>query len=193
MTAYYFPDSRCAFVRVPKTASTTIMDVFFGKATAKADGPLPSKEFWSYDKSFAFIRHPVERFRSIKAMFLERGMLPRYDAPKEWKEPTTEQILDLVRDKRYKLSKANYQEVLKIHAIPMIHPYFSLNKVDKIFRYEDMEEEWIKLADYLGIQPPPMNMLNVSKIPVVLTDEEIKMVQDFYKEDLKTFNYRKVK
>lgn len=192
MTAYMYANPRCAFVRIPKTASTSIMEAFFDKSTAKADGPLPSKRMWSYTKSFAFVRHPVSRFRSIKAMFAERGLLPRYEAPKEWRDPTTEQILELVDNRDYRLSKVNYLEVMKIHAIPMTHGYFSLDKVERIFRYEKMDEEWDNLAGYLGVEPPNMNALNVSKIPVELTKEEINMIQDFYKEDMKVFRYKRI-
>lgn len=195
MTAYMYSDPRCAFVRVPKTGSTSIMNAFFGKPTARADCPLPSKEFWNYEKSFAFVRHPLDRFISVMSMFLQRGanIYGEFDVPKGWSTPTTNQILDLVNDNKFKLSKVNYLETLKIHALPQSHDYHSLSTVDRIFKYEGMSTVWDELAIYLNIDAPNMVRLNTSYYAVQLTDAEIDTVQDFYKKDYRAFKYKKMK
>ena len=185
MVAYLFEDPDVAFVRVPKTGSSSILQAFFRqKPKAKWDGCLPPKDVWNYDRSFAVVRNPIDRMRSCVAMFTARGHAPEYDCPKGWQTPTVEQIIELVAYGGVRPSKTGYLNVLKMHAIPQTHPYFALECVDRLFLFEDVfVDGWAKIADFLGVLEPEQLHINASKNLRSFTLEQERMIKEFYAAD----------
>jgi len=191
MTNFLIEHPKCVFIHIPKTGGSSIRRGFFEgnyKKTAKGKIPL----LWRRYYKFAFVRNPYTRFLSCYRMF-------RWGMDKtKWNNMideglTFERFMEIARDDSIDIWKRDtYEEKLRHHAIPQTHPDNCLEYADFVGRFENLNEDFKKVCDHLGIEGE-LPHLNISggkkKDDVVLTDEIIEFIQDYYAEDFKQLNY----
>lgn len=184
MPTYYYADRDIAFVRVPKTGSSSIMQAFL------PEKPLPEHRIFSPipctlqpQKSFAFVRHPIQRLASAIAMFRARSFGAGLDL---------EQIFSILNDDEIGIDKNTSESLLKLHIIPMTHNHFGLEHVERIFYYEIFPQEWMRLANYLNVDPPQIMLLGPSSIGLRpnFTKAEQAKIKQVYHDDFEHFGYK---
>lgn len=185
MVSYLFGEPlNCAFVRVPKTGSTSVIQGLLkplhGPGLDVRDGPVPSE--WRV-KSFAFVRNPIDRVISCLSMFNDRKHMRKRGSKVELT------LQDIVRIARSESGCPTINHI-KLHAIPQTSDYFGLDRLDRLFRFEQFEKEWSALADFLSINEPGIIHRNRSKNRVVLKDNDIDLIRDFYREDFEVLGYQ---
>lgn len=185
MPSYYYHDPDCYYVRVPKTGSTSVTRAFFGKPFSRTFGPIP--ETWR-GRSFAFVRHPVDRFYSAVAMF--RTHKTKTLSETYWRDRLTPRLaIELVKADAVEIGKADFWQLCKLHLIPMTHEHFGLDRVEKILRFERFAEEWIALARYLEIETPPVRCLKYAKSTVERDPDVDAEIRELFAADFETFGY----
>lgn len=190
MTVLRFANPECCFVRIPKSASTSLINAFLGgvkNSVERVDGPaLPE---WQNYKSFCFTRHPLRRFESAYKMF--SGYPTKHPQERKAKRNlSVASILELLEDDSVKpAAHGNYFEKLKLHTIPMTHAYFGLASVKKVFRFEALEEDWNSLAAYLDIPVPTATHMRKEENKISLSDVEADLVRAYFKADFEAFDY----
>ena len=191
MPCYIYPDLGVVFVRVPKTGSTSVRGQFLGKPLPehRIFGPIPEK--YRYLKSFAYVRHPTERFASAIAMFRKhKTMLWSDDAGRFARTICANSVIDLLDDERVRPGKNNYFELLKLHAIPMTHEHFGLELVERIFRFESFKTEWAELAGFMGVPAPTLvHVKSGKREKPTFTEAEEDRIRRFFAADFERFDY----
>ena len=191
MPALRFTDPDCCFIRVPKTASTSVIRGFFGgleNAAEVVHGPMP--EAWAGLPSFCFVRHPVARFVSAFAMF------------KSYRVNTAAE-----RAMRARLSVGTVAELLVDETV-VPRPGGSYAERAQAARAADVG--WLvrpgagrpgvplrtagrstggELADYLGRPVPALPHFRRSDAPARLTAADQALVREIYREDFARFGY----
>lgn len=169
-----YPDvgAGVTFVRIPKAASRSVILGFFDRQRAEY-GKVNSP-------SFAIVRNPYDRFASCLAMFSPGGRFAIDDL-------TASDVLARLR--RDDFSGSHKHEVLREHCLPMMHSYFQLNKVDRIFRFENLAEEWRNIAEFIGASVSPMPHVGPRQVAISLTDADRETVREIYAEDFEAFGY----
>jgi len=152
-----FENPDCVFIRIPKTASTSIV-----KGILK-DANLLRVEFdrETFDQeltdlfSFAFVRNPYHRIASALRMF--QNYRTKTDSEVQIKKKLDLDLaLDIVEDESLPIDEDHYLSKLRLHHLPMTHPAMMLDKADTIARYEDLDGEVERLAKRLGIPMSPI-------------------------------------
>lgn len=190
MPCYVHPSKNVVFVRVLKTGSSSVRRQFFGKPLAKDRifGPIPKQ--YRHLKSFAYVRHPVDRFASAIVMFKKHKTIDSPRAQKFAQTLCADSLLDLLEDERVQIGKSDYFRLLKLHAIPMTHEHFGLDLVKRIFRFERFETEWVELARYIGVPAPALIHAKSSKHhKPTFTNTEEDRIRRFFAADFERFNY----
>jgi hypothetical protein len=150
-------------------------------------GPIPDQ--WLYLKSFACIRNPFDRFASCLHMFKTYKTKTREELYFQ-KSLTAQKVIDIIENKSIPINRDNYFTKLKLHAIPMSSDYFSLGKVDKIFRFEYFENEWANISNFLKIdKTPPLIHERKTDNKSLLSPSEKALVHDYFKNDFDEFGY----
>lgn len=156
-------------IGVPRTASGSMQDSFnehpgviMLNTTARnvvADG-LKKKygQKWDSAFTFAFVRNPIDRFASAYATTMPGGC------------KTTEEAME-------------YNPTI---FIPMC--VFINEPLDFIGRYENIQKDWKKMTEMIGVD---VKLLWVNRGPKKpkLNKKQVEFVKDYYKEDFKRFNY----
>lgn len=169
----YYPERNIIFIQIPKTASRSIRRAFFPKIYrrliyAKLPIGIPS---------FAFVRNPFDRFMSAFNMFCSGY--------------SVDDVLSIVSDPGVPIGTTNRVQIIKFHCLPMAHPCFDLENVTRIFRYEDLINEWNALAEFLKIPVPKRTHIGgrYPKRKIVSRDRDL--IYKFYAKDFRRFNYNR--
>lgn len=173
------------FIRVPRTASTSIGNVSFignGSHTTADDirrimyrniiGLTYAEMF-----KFGFVRNPWDRLVSM--CFYKKN----YGAHAVDKESFNEYVESMERNnlKYWRFPQWRY----------LCYKSGEIS-VDFVGRYENLQEDWEKVCQKLGMYED-LQYLNVGKhLPYkeYYTDESIEKVSELYKEDIEIFNYK---
>lgn len=165
MPVYQYDDLQLMFVRVPKTASSSIMSVL-PKPTKRH--MLPVHVYSDY-KSIAVVRNPIERFASALGMFSKRQGTTFDDAKR--------------------LSYGIGDLTASVHFLPMMHEHFMLTSVRAVYRYEELSDKWGEMLDFMGVPEVELPHVKESYDPVVLTDTQVDWIKLRYASDFVTFVY----
>lgn len=196
-----FHKHQLVFIAIPKTASTSIWWLLRNR-TDGFEGHQHYSILDVYEKndkdlvdfyySFAVVRNPYTRFISaFKHMKKNRNLGSGIETP-----------LDKLKD-LYKKMQLSENKILERHMdddvwIPQ-NQWCCIHKipvVDKIMRYETLEEEWNKFVEFqnaripishISDELPKHNVGDDSEI--ILGDEEKKYIQKIYRNDFTIFGY----
>ena len=176
---------REALLSIPNTKGTGHRSLFrnelIGRRTGNGTRKLGRRI--SYFK-FAFVRHPLDRLVScwnrhtqINNMFNENG------------KPI--ESFDYFIDK---LASNEYTDKYRYTVLPMVNWLQDENgKIDMEFigRFENLSNDWDSLAEQIGCELPLPRKNNTrhKRWMKYFTPKTRKMMEDYYKEDMETFNY----
>ena len=205
---YYSPEYELFYMRTSKCASTTISDWLMKNARSSGCGTNKEWLYWmDWKRSFVVIRNPFDRVVSSYRYFIKKRELTSI---MEREDYTFSEYVDKLittfnvepkflemRDGIFKkggLIKKHRMNVLRIHTIQLTHPFYLADKFEDILRFENLQEDWSRLLSKYNIPNiKPLGDLNRSNSDIqyrdYYDDTTIDKVANFYKHDLKIFNY----
>ncbi|GAG91093.1 unnamed protein product [marine sediment metagenome] len=174
------------FIRVPRTASTSIGNVSFignGSHTTAIDirniirrnlrGGLTYKEMFK----FGFVRNPWDRLVSM--CFYKKN----YGTHAIDKESFSRYVEKMDRNNLKLWRMAQWRYLCDKHGRII---------VDFVGRYEDLQEDWEKVCDFVGMYEDleQHNMGKQLHYKEYYTDESREKVSELYREDIELFDYK---
>lgn len=151
MTLMRFEDPSCVFIRVRKTGSTSIVRGLLGGVgnTAEMVTGAPFPPQWDGLFTFAFVRNPFERLVSCLAMFRSHPVETEAEADLR-KRLDLHTLLDVVEDDAIDFTGPDYRSKMRLHALPMSHPSYHLDRADFVGRFESFDDDYLRVAARLG-------------------------------------------
>lgn len=183
-------------IGVPKNASSSIYDALKNLTDRNHDHETIIDTYKNHDSdlvehytSLAVVRNPYDRFFSACHQI-------RRDEP-ENANLTVSEIID--------------QEIIKTSYVNDVfipqHHFISIGGkmlIDKILKYEELEEEWKKFTTEFNKTSPfpiqkmlPRSNVSLGKIPweeeiLTLSQDELELINDRYAKDFTMFGYKKI-
>ncbi|MEM9410046.1 MAG: sulfotransferase family 2 domain-containing protein [Planctomycetota bacterium] len=196
MSAFLLEDPDCVLIHIPKTAGRSIrMGIWKGQYKGPYFGKLP-ESLDSYFK-FAFVRNPFDRICSVWRMF-STGSQNSANYKRNWTpdpELQLSDILEIVEDESiiYDERRKTFKEIIKHHAIPMTHPFNSIQEADFVGKFESLEEDWKSICVKIDKAYEPLPHMNFTESDLayresINTENRIR-IEKIYREDLETFGY----
>ena len=193
-------DSKFIFISNARTGSTSMMDML-DKATASHKrhylglGALPFEYHMSLEDSIknhpeaadyfkcCFVRNPWSRFLSSFREFSNY-----------WHAPWNEDITRFREFEDFCLSFPSLNIRNDIHFIPLTNQIYIDGNVsmDFIGRFENYKEEVYRLFSLLRLPEPNLEHYRATTgdhYRSVYTDKSRKVIEDYYADDIKNFNY----
>ena len=187
----------CSFIHIPKSAGTVIRDVLKThdqKFKVIFGHPTFSEIQAEYDVSnyykFTFTRNPWDRF--VSAFFY----LKKNDKDEELlnearKKVSNYSFASFVKELRLEKNQLNHDHFL--HFRPQIHFLESLDNIDFIGRFENLQEDFNTICDKTGIPRQTLPYTNETKhkhYTEYYDDETKQFVAERYAKDIEYFNYK---
>lgn len=193
MSNFLLKNPNCVFIHIPKTAGTSIR-----KGVWKSDyegpyfGTIPKE--WENLFSFAFVRHPLQRFVSAYHMFTEGAKGdPAWSLPHDARVLTIEEFLEIVLDQSiiYDQRRHTFEEKIRHHTIPQTHPFNCLHLAKFIGRYENFNKDFETIKKEMGIinEVPHIHYTKKVNWKDILKGEVLDKCITFYKNDFEELNY----
>lgn len=189
MSTFIFDDPKAAFIHIPKTGGLTIRKGIWG---GRYDGPYVGewKEEWDKLFSFAFVRHPIDRFVSAFYMFTEGTNVKS-------KPRNPNMSVDLFADRAFYSTDYDVTHSIAHHTVPITHPINNIDKADFIGRYERFESDLKAIKVHLGIDDPWIPKFNVSQryatwkqvVKKEMSPGTYNQLLDYYHDDFVEFDY----
>jgi hypothetical protein len=195
VTAFLIHQPRCVFIHIPKTAGRSMRDVLFaGGHDGPVDGPLP--EAWRGHFAFAIVRNPFDRLVSAWKMFSEGTDGVDWPYPRDGQRGIgLRGFLDILTDDSitYDPPRRTFEQRIRGHALPQTHPFYCLDRADFVGRFEDLHDDWSRLADQLGLacrELPRVNTTSRGPYQLYFDDDTRTVAERFYADDLDRLGYR---
>jgi len=157
---------------------------------------IQNQEFYKDKFSFTIIRHPFSRLISTYKMI-------QRDSPEL--KITLDYIIKVTLNLNisYNIPKGNdiksggMDSYIKRHTLPITHSHYGIVdgknnlKVNFICKLENIDKDWKYIQKKLNITStlPKKNVTSNKKI--LLNDEQVKLLYEYYKKDFKIFQYNK--
>ena len=200
MPIFLIKEPRCLFAHIPKTGGNSIRNVVFEK---RYEGPWFGDEIpaeWKPLFSFGFVRNPFDRVVSAWKMFCQGTEDDAWHLPEGGSlDLTLADVLRLGLDETAALGHPHYNQIkptplirLKNHIIPQTHPYHGLSLVQFIGRFENLQRDFARVSQALGIaemELPKTNWTKHSHYRDYFDSESRQLAESLYREDLDTFGY----
>lgn len=178
------------FNHIPKNAGMTIRKGFFGtKNLEKVERQNLSKD--DLKRSFAFVRHPLDRFASGLRYAIQSGWVDEKAA--------VPVVLDLARAKPLDFTQGTDEVKIQQHFFPQTHRLNDLLKTEYVGRFEQLDQQWSWICKCLGIPPKSLRHLNSTqkKGPIhwkeTIPEKYLGEVIELYDLDFKVLQYDKPK
>tara|TARA_B110000444_G_scaffold35541_1_gene31038 strand:- start:1539 stop:2246 length:708 start_codon:yes stop_codon:yes gene_type:complete len=191
-----FDKHKCIFIHIPKAAGVSLSQNLFGNLGGghrkaidyyKIYSPL---EFRRYFK-FTIVRNPWDRLVSAY-LFLKQGGFNEGD--RIWFQNNLSEYNNFEEFVENWITKKNVMSFT--HFIPQyiyITGYWNFILVDKIYKFEFMDEMYIDLNNRLNVTLSNVkkntNLNRVSNYQTYYNDKTRKIVAETYEKDIKLFNY----
>ncbi len=178
MSIFYLkPPIHAVFIHIPKTGGSSIRSVAYKQyASAACHEDIPAN--WPRERSFAFVRHPMDRFVSGWA----------YTGKLDF-----EYLLKLLCDNNVSPRSASKEGVAKHHLLPQTHPFYYLFRAKHVGRFETFQESFEEICHKLEIPSMVLPKSNTSirrcwqeEVPHNL----IGRIIDIYRDDFDQLGYR---
>ena len=193
MSNFLFEKAKCVFIHIPKTGGASIRHgVFKSEYKGPVFAHIPPD--WQKYYKFAFIRNPFDRLVSAWKMFTD-GMENTYRIFEIDQSLSLSDFLAIVTDESiaYGERRTTIAEKIRHHTIPQTHPFNCLQEADFIGRFENLQEDWEKVCQDIGIEPISLPRWNVSKhgnYETYYDDKCRKIAEKYYERDLELLGYR---
>lgn len=181
------------FIRIPKTASTSMREALTPFATKENKEYSPvhitageiinkiGREFFNLFYSFAIVRNPWDRETSEYEFILS--------SPKNLNHKLITELGNFDSYIRWRIENFRLQKCF-------VYSGDGDLLVDFVGRYENLENDFRTICTHIGITAPPLPRLNVAinKKPYreYYTPETEELVRQAYKDDLALFGYDKL-
>lgn len=182
---------KLCYVHIPKTAGTSITNLFKFKQSGHAKMSEISKP--ENYLLFTVIRNPWDRFASA---FYYSSMKKNFwhdNINKKSPHPDYLTLKDLEFNEAIRKYYNKEIKLMSLHFQPMIcYLNDDLSKLDLIIRYENLSEDISTLLKNLGLNKTleVINSSNRKQDYKLLYEEDTKqMIYELYKNDIETFNY----
>lgn len=181
------------FIRINKTASSSIINVLKGKAGLKGEGHQDAlqakrkykKNFDPYFK-FCFVRNPWDRVASCF----------HYNAGRNWDRypfSKTPEFNFWVKEWYAKGARKGFHRFSHSPCIDWISDKRGNITTDFIGRFENLNEDFKTLCDKIGIEDAKLPHLNKSSkhkhYSAYYNQESIDIIAEMHKKDIDYFNY----
>jgi hypothetical protein len=200
MPLFHLNRPPCLFVHLPKTGGNSIRNVVFAR---NYEGPWFGDELppeWRDLFSFSFVRNPYDRLVSAWKMFTQGTADDAWHLPEGGPiRLTLAETIRLGMDPDALFGHPRYNEVrptplvrLKNHILPQCHPYHGLRHVEFIGRFENLQEDFARVADRLGLpvrELPRSNWTQRGNYRDYYDAETLRLAQQYFAEDLDRFQY----
>lgn len=200
MPIFLLKQPPCLFSHVPKTGGNSIRNVVFER---NYEGPwfgdqLPTE--WQGLFSFAFVRNPFDRVVSAWKMFSQGTDDDAWELPEGGAlNLTLDEVLQLGLEEQAPFGHPRYNQVkpdplirLKNHIIPQTHPYHGLQHIQFIGRFENLQADFQRVAEELGlsqIELPKTNWTTHDHYREYYSDRTRQLAERLYRDDLNRFGY----
>ena len=195
MSNFLFVDYGCVLIHIPKNGGTSIRTGFFkGEYEGPKLGMIP--EDWEKYFKFCFVRNPYDRLISCWKMFTSGMSNTNWQFPVDAKpDMSLKEFLGIVMDESIPYDekvRKRYEVKIRHHAIPQTHPYNCLQLADFVGRFENIEEDFRKVCNHLGIKGelPHWNMTERDGYQRYYDDETRKIAEEYYGEDIRQLQYQ---
>jgi hypothetical protein len=184
------------FMHIPKTCGTSIIHALSKYRNSKVTqvrhltSRFYSEEQWNRSYKFCVIRNPYARMISSWKHHTTRYDGPLFDAVINGDTLAGMPFLAYLR-----LVKRLIKETDHANFVPMVdymnHPSVKANKIDRVLKFGNINEDWKKLCSDLKIDIPlgHVNSTNYDHYSKYYTDQTKKIVQSLYRKDFEAFNY----
>lgn len=189
MTCYLHKKFGVVYVQVHKTGSTSIKRGMLGEADDFRSGAIQADWRDCY-RSFAVIRHPYERMRSVIDHFKYQRKIKSQKELDAKNSINAHAVIDVLFDDSIAIGRRDYFERLKKHCLPLTHEYYSIHLVDQIFRSDDFAVMWRDLAKWLNVKPPRLMHKKRARHRTELSRAEKRAVRSAYAEDFERYGYQ---
>ena len=177
---------KCGFIHIPKTAGTTIELLLFNdnlKRTINRPNSLHENiNYYNYYYDyflFSFVRNPYTRIISIYNYYMNNGNKSKYDSNLLCKNTTLDDFLVKYNHTTIKHLRTQYSFLQ------------NSKHINFIGRFENYNKDIIYICNKLKIDKPTINNIRrCDKTNYIITPKFINKVNEIYKIDFETYNYK---
>lgn len=188
-----FRNDNVIFIHIPKCAGSSLLNAYLGYQL----GHISAKQYFLYNplfyrkaEVFSICRHPVKRFISAYD-HLKRLTLWQEEAVISIKRKIQE--YDDIDTFIQKLGENSFiiqsQWFRPQYTFVTISGYVAVNK---IFKLEDLDENFSEIQRYLGVEFSVLNRINAraeSSEKITLTPDSLAILESIYRKDFTLFGY----
>lgn len=193
MSNFLLRDPDCVLIHIPKTAGTSIRKgAWQGRYEGPVHGRIPAE--WQPYPSFAFVRHPFDRFISAWKMFTQGTRNePSWSMPADARPLTLAEFAEIVFDETilFDERRRSFEEKIRHHTMPQTHPFYCLNKADFVGRFESLERDFALMANRVGLQAslPHLHATEHGGWEEQLWGALLDQCKEFYADDFRELGY----
>jgi len=193
MSNFLLRDPDCVLIHIPKTAGTSIRKgAWQGRYEGPVHGSIPAD--WKRFHSFAFVRHPLDRFISAWKMFTQGTRNePNWSLPNDARPLTLEQFAEIAFDDSilFDERRSSFEEKIRHHSMPQTHPFYCLAEADFVGRFECLKRDFALVANRVGLQAelPHMHATGNGGWEEYLWGPLLERCRAFYADDFRELGY----
>lgn len=179
---FYLSKMNAVFYHVPKTGGKSIR--CSTKSSPVEFGEIPAD--WPIGRSFAFVREPLDRlFSGFHYLRQEYGHACLR---------SIRSAVEIAQDKSVPLidKPGDWADVcwLKHHLLCQSDPYYRIDEVQNIGRFENLQQDFDSISDCLGVEKRVLPHFNKTPRPRLnALSKDIEFALDYLMLDYERFGY----
>jgi chondroitin 4-sulfotransferase 11 len=190
MSIFYLNSADVVFIHIPKTGGTSIRKGYFGENYQGPEFEMPVR--WESHFSFAFVRNPYDRLISAWKMFTrgtsELAASGRADLSlASFLQTVVDGSIPYVLGEKYV-----WEEHVRHHTLPQVHPYYCLKDAKFIGRFESLEKDFERVCNHLALPVKPLpvrHRTDRGSYRDYFDKETHELAEKYYAADLAELNY----
>jgi hypothetical protein len=175
-------EKKIVYIHIPKTAGTTVEQIFFNKNGFKSEHKDITfyKDYYDY-YIFSFVRNPYTRIISIYNYFINGGNKSNFDKNKINPEIDINDFLNEYNENNLPFLKTQYSYLQ------------DSNHINFIGRFENFDEDLKKVCNINNVEFIDIHNRVTLYKDYLIKPEFIDMISSIYDIDFITYNYKKIK
>lgn len=192
MSLFLLKNPDAVFIHIPKTGGTSIRQGVWQRRYNGPHAELPKSAEGLF--TFAFVRHPLDRFVSAWKMFTEGAVgvgSSDWTRKHRAKIPIKNFLETTLDDSVSPLDRTTLAGRIRHHTIPQTHPANLLYLANFVGRFESIEQDFAIIKSKLSIQADLPHMRKTEhqsyrdELPAFVIDQ----LAVFYADDFEQLNY----